>query len=283
MDSGMLNSCIELRSALAKSLDEYNDEEKKNLSLVFEEDYRGKMTTHDLVDHFEKATQRRGLDGDESVQELICALKTFSKRHRDLIKGVVGEQWALRATRALRVPHVKISNLEIEHNGRHCECDQVIFTEYGIFVIEVKNLAGEVLIDSHGLLRHARNDYAPGYGIGARCLEKEALVWETLVNGGFEGVKRTDIHSILLFVNRNSEIRDDFDRIKICRQDDVCYHIQDFSSGSATFNTEELARMGAYLVGIHSPEDIDHLEEFSFLRPESKPSWALSSSMTNQI
>jgi hypothetical protein len=62
------------------------------------------------------------------------------------IKGVVGEQTtAFKLSRLNRAKYKVINNLVLNVSGKTSQIDHVIISDFGIFVIETKNLKGWIL------------------------------------------------------------------------------------------------------------------------------------------
>ena len=72
------------------------------------------------------------------VSNNIAKIKT-------IIAGKRGEKIAKAIIKAvLNEDDILLCNVVIKHDGRKCECDDIVINKYGVFLIEVKNYKGHL-------------------------------------------------------------------------------------------------------------------------------------------
>lgn len=70
--------------------------------------------------------------------------KYFIKKYKILRAGSRGEIMTEKLLKKLPGKYTVLSDLEIEHKGRHAQIDNIIFAPNVIFVLEVKNYSGNL-------------------------------------------------------------------------------------------------------------------------------------------
>lgn len=102
------------------------------------------------------------LKKDSSAVEQIEKLKEFYKNVNDegkfiidndiklLEAGIYGENQIVFELKNSHVPMIVLQDIYLEHNGLSAQIDFMIFTRGFIFVVECKNLVGNITIDNAG-------------------------------------------------------------------------------------------------------------------------------------
>lgn len=77
----------------------------------------------------------------------ICSIIStkYSKEYSIIASGLEGEQSAIRMFEKLPSDYTVINDLEIEVEGKKSQIDSVVISPNGVFIIETKNVKGEVV------------------------------------------------------------------------------------------------------------------------------------------
>ncbi len=77
-------------------------------------------------------------------------LVLFFRLFQAKIKGIIGEKKVALLLTGLKTSNYKVlNNVVLERNGRTSQIDHIVVSDYGIFVIEMKNYKGWILGNEH--------------------------------------------------------------------------------------------------------------------------------------
>ena len=100
-----------------------------------------------------------------------------------------------------------LKNIELSYDDITSELDDIVVTKKGIFLVEVKNIRQDILIDEDGnMYRKEKNVVAYDCNIGEKMNYKEQLL--KLAVGKY--LKDKNIHSILVFINSNIHVENKY-------------------------------------------------------------------------
>ena len=250
--------------------DEFKNEclafEQELLRRVFQDEYRDNLRLFDLIRHLEHIALDRSFYDSEVFSELINGLKELRFLIASNINGDKGERRARCVLEWLPIDHEVIYGLQLVCDGRVDEYDAIVITVDGIFVVEVKYSACDMVIDRLGNLRSKTRTRHGVYNIGERMQSKEFTLWKILQESELE-IDRAQIHGVLLYANNDSDIDDRFGRVKVCRCGDINYYICDYNSSEREVDHESIRRIAEALSQAGTPAsfapdiDLDGLRE----------------------
>lgn len=141
-----------------------------------------------------KALERFKKDCSFMIGE-ICGLRA----------GRDGERQAFKSLETLKCKNRVLKNIELEFDGHKTELDAIVFTKKGVFIVEVKNMNRDILIDENGNMQErvsSNGDYKTLYNLGTKMNEKEHVVRQALQGSDY---KNAPVKSFVVFTN--SEIK----------------------------------------------------------------------------
>lgn len=218
---------MEERYAARDLLEEYKAFERAALQMVFQESYSENMRVYDLREHLIQACSQYALDSNVTVRRLDETLRRLSRHTAALVNGARGESAIRRAVGWLRCNCEASFNVEIEMNEERDECDAVLVTGAGIFIVEAKWSTSDVIIDDIGFYRSQSHVPERPYNVAARLRSKEHVLWARLEQEAPGLVPRDAVRGILLMANDRINIDDRFGRISICRCGELPYFIEE--------------------------------------------------------
>ena len=157
--------------------------------------------------------------GDLYLNELLQKCKSDITEIGEMIKGEqtgkAGEDKAFKSLETVSKNCKILRNVELSDGCHLSEIDLVAVTNSGVFLLEVKNTARNIIIDSKGnYIRIAQNGYAvQDKNIGEQMNEKEYLLRTVLKKAGINNV---NIHSLVVFTNSSIDVKNDYPYIKEC-------------------------------------------------------------------
>ena len=220
------------------TLDLYNDFEQKILRKVFQDEYSKNLKTYDLIGHMDHMAAEYNISDSQHYWSARTALKEFSAQHRALINGAVGERRAYNAIKHASCHKRIISNVRLEHDGELVEIDFVVITKAGIFCIEVKNYAYDLLVSADGSFKNHKGESYNNYNIGERMSADQYILDAVISNqiGDDYGPKP---FGILLNASRSANVTNLFPYIDLCSLGNISAHI-DSASLDASALSESL-------------------------------------------
>lgn len=152
-----------------------------------------------------KALERFKSDCGFMVRE-ICGLRT----------GRDGERQAFKSLETLKCKNRVLRNIELEFDGHKTELDAIVFTKQGVFIVEVKNMNRDILIDENGNLQERvspKGDYKTLYNLGSKMNEKEHVVRQALQMSDY---KTAPIKSFVVFTNSEIKLQNRYRYVTSC-------------------------------------------------------------------
>ena len=198
-----------------------------------------RITPRDITAWLERIAHENGIDEDETFQRLKDEMKNLGFLIGSLKKGAKGEKRTRDGLRNLEFsPGVKILyNITLDDGTDRTEYDAIVLTPYGIFVVETKNFNGDARITEKGILVR-KDDRFGAYNLGEKMNRKEFLLRSCLGGLGF-----VPYHALLLYVNEQADIEDEYHQIPITYCNTVARTIQQFDHGDEIISTDELKKI----------------------------------------
>lgn len=200
-----------------------------------------RITPRDITSFLERLAHENGVDEDETFQRLREEMKNLGFLIGSLKKGAKGEKRTRDGLRNLEFsPNVKILyNITLDDGTDRTEYDAIVLAPYGIFVVEAKNFNGNARITEKGILVR-KDDRFGEYNLGEKMNRKEFLLRSYL--GELASVP---YHSLLLYVNEQADIEDEYHQIPITYCNTVAETIKQFDHGDELITSEELKQIEA--------------------------------------
>ena len=200
-----------------------------------------KISPRDIVTFLERLAYENGVEDDETFQRLRDEMKNLGFLIGSLKKGAKGEKRTRDGLRNLEFsPGVKILyNITLDDGTDRTEYDAIVLTPYGIFVVEAKNFNGDARITEKGILVR-KDDRFGEYNLGEKMNRKEFLLRSCL--GELASVP---YHALLLYVNEQADVEDEYHQIPITYCNTVAKTIQQFDHGDELITAEELKQIEA--------------------------------------
>lgn len=160
--------------------------------------------------------------------------------------GREGEQETVKALQLIG-PRIKyLSNARFIYDDVDAEHDLIVIAKTGIFTIEVKNYSHDAYLNSNGILfyRNRQTDLIQQIRRHQNCLWRILHENSNLMN---KITGDCDIHSIILWQNKDSDIEDDFGKVPICCINDLEYEIPDTSKYKGNLSDSDIEKIYHYL------------------------------------
>ena len=238
------------------------------------------------------------------LQELLSTASVDAKiaienEIRLINAGLVGENQIRFELENSHIPMYVLHDLYLEHNGLSAQIDYLIITRHNIYVLECKNLCGNIEINNSGdfIRTFTYGNQAKREGIYSpitqnrrhlelikelRSSEKNLLV-RTLFEKSFYDTYR----SIVVLANPktvlNSRCAKKEVRDQVIRADQLISYIRniDKSSTSTAMSDKEMEALAKFYADAHNDCPTDYLEKFRKLLAVD-PSAAAQSEFSNE-
>ena len=232
----------------------YNNEELEHLVVGFQaavsqvmlsSGIADKITPRDITSFLERLATENGVEEDETFQRLRDEMRDLGFLIGSLKKGAKGEKRTREGLRNMEFsPDVKILyNITLDDGTDRTEYDAIVLTPYGLFVIEAKNFNGDARITEKGILLRD-DDRFGAYNLGEKMNRKEFLLRSCL--GELASVP---YHALLLYVNEQADVKDEYRLIPITYCNTVAKTIQQFDHGDELITPDELKQIEEEILG----------------------------------
>lgn len=238
---GAMKSFAKDRYQREEVLPEMLELQRELIALTFNGEHaeQGRLRIWDVEAHLEKLNAERGHVADAELAVFMEGSKVLCNAIKAEMSGNAGEFKAFRSIETLRCPYKLLKNVEFQNGDHHTELDGVVFTEKGVFIIEVKNTAKDIYIDERGNYCRVSDIMRFDKNIGDSMNDKEYLLREAFKAAGIECPK---IASYVVFTNNNVHVDNRYAYITTCFLGQLPRMIESYQS-DAHYSMDEIECM----------------------------------------
>ena len=238
----------------SESLIEFQDMITK---LVMGNDYEEGMRIDEAIYRLEAKARAKGIHYDHQFRKGIAALKTVSREISISLAGKKGENLVAKTLEYVTRPNTTMyRNIYVSNGKEETELDNVILTNEGIIILEIKNTKDNVIITEEGRLLHSG---AESYGKQTLC--EKMRIKRRLLKQKLESVIEekglnipVSIESFIVFSSPKGvrvEVDDRFRKEKWCYRTGLNKKL-DYYVGLTTYNNEQLEQLSSILSEIET-------------------------------
>lgn len=192
----------------------YREFQKMMLIKVFDEKHAKTLRIDDIINHLYNLACDLRVENAEELRIFMDFAKEFKKTIALEIAGNKGERAVNRAIKMVLSKKHVISNIEFCKEEICTECDKIVITNKGIFLIEVKTAKHNMMITEDG--NYVREDGAVYGNIGEKVNEKVYLVKNAMEEWAVENSKKINIVKIVVFANNDYTLQDNYKFFQSC-------------------------------------------------------------------
>ena len=142
-------------------------------------------------------------------------LKKLSNAISGEIRGLHGETIVTAFIDNIDCNKLMLKGIELESEGIRTEIDNLVITKRGAFIVEVKNVSGEVIIDEDGSLR--KKSAVDGTFVGEGNIYEKMVVKEALVKKAIKAAlsKEVRVSHIVVFTDHSVQVTNNCEYINV--------------------------------------------------------------------
>lgn len=166
---------------------EYTDEllkfQEMIIRMIMGNDFEEGMRLDEVIYYMEAKARKKGIQNNETIRKGISALRTVNKEISISLAGKRGENLVARTLEFVERPNTEMyRNVYVMDEERETELDNVILTDSGIIILEVKKSKDDIIISPEGRLLHS--DYAcyDKIPLGEKMYQKRFLLKRAIEN-----------------------------------------------------------------------------------------------------
>ena len=149
--------------------------------IVMGDDYIPGMRIDEAIARMQNMARVKGLIGEPTVIRGINSLRTVSKEIHICMAGRQGENLVARTLEFISRPEAKIHrNVYITDGKEETEIDNVVVTDSGVIILEVKKIKDDITITRDGRLTHSGDECYEKRPLGEKMGIKRRLLKEKL-------------------------------------------------------------------------------------------------------
>lgn len=227
--------------------------QKELVDLTFNAEHaeNGDLRLWDVERHLRKMNDERGHVADDELARFIKGTKVISNNISAEFSGKAGEQKVFRALENLGCQNGVLRNVELEFDGRRTEIDAIVFTNYAIFIIEIKNSKKDIFIDADGEFYRTGHSMHHDCNIAEKMDERESMLRRALDRAGMNFLK---IFKIVTFTNPRIDVENKYHYIKVCGSNYLPTFIEKFTSNQ-WYTYEDICTMMAAVNEVKCPDE----------------------------
>ena len=257
----MENSNIFMNTQMTNN--EYTEDLLKFQTMLAQLVFNDKEATDNRLDetiiHLETLARRKGLENDPTIRLGISHLK---KVNREICISMAGRNGENRVARALefvtRANTSTYRNVYIADEENETELDNVVLTDAGIVILEIKSAKDNITISEDGRILYNNEVCNEKKSFGEKMQNKRNLLRDKLETALFERNLHLPIHidSFLVLSTPKSvriNINDQYKKEKFCFHGKLPSIIDEYS-GKVAYNNYELTQLKGILDSFASCE-----------------------------
>lgn len=198
-----------------------------DLTFNYENAENGDRRLWDVERHWRKMNERHGYIADDELAMFVQSNKVVINNICAEKSGNNGEQKIFRLLDELNCENTVLHNVELEFDGKRTEIDAIVFTNYAIFIVEIKNSKKGIFIDENGEFYRCGHSMTYECNIADKMDERAELLRKALNTSGMEYLK---IFNVLAFTNDHVDIENKYRYIKVCTGRYLIDFIENFKS-----------------------------------------------------
>ena len=205
----------------------------------------------EVIVHLEKKARDKGVDKNPQFRKGMGALRRINKEIAISMAGKRGEERVTRTLDYISRPNYKFSNVYISDGERETELDNVILTEAGFIILEVKNVKADITISETGRILYNNEECYHDNSICEKMQRKrELLLKEVIKNLSGKGMSiPVRIDSYIVFSAPKGVFVNVTDR---CHQEKYCLRgklpfIIDAYNGEGLYSEQEIEAMNSIM------------------------------------
>lgn len=225
--------------------------------LVMGNDYEEGMRIDEAIYRLEAKARAKGIHYDHQFRKGIAALKTVSREISISLAGKKGENLVAKTLEYVTRPNTTMyRNIYVSNGKEETELDNVILTNEGIIILEIKNTKDNVTITEEGRLLHSG---AESYGKQTLC--EKMRIKRRLLKQKLESVIEekglnipVSVESFIVFSSPKGvrvEVDDRFRKEKWCYRTGLNKKL-DYYVGLTSYNNEQLEQLSSILSEIET-------------------------------
>lgn len=223
--------------------------------LVMGEEYEEGMRIDEAIYRLEAKARAKGINNASEFRKGIIALKKVSKEIAISMAGRKGENIVAKTLKYVARPNTTMyRNLYVSDEKEETELDNVVLTNEGIIILEIKNTKDDVTITEQGRLVHSGNECYDKQPLGVKMQKKRRLLKEKLETIMAEKNINIPIRieSLIVFSSPNRiNVDDRFHREKWCHRTVLRHKIEEYV-GLTYYNEEQLSILNSALSEIET-------------------------------
>jgi len=143
-------------------------------NMVFGDD--GAHRVDEVIVYLEKTAREKGVDRDPDFRKGVQALRRINKEIAISMAGKNGEERVARTLEYISRSNYKFRNIYISDGELETELDNVILTEAGFIILEVKNVKTDITISESGRILYGNEECYHDTSICEKMENKRALL-----------------------------------------------------------------------------------------------------------
>lgn len=237
---------------------------------------------------FDKLREPVVIKGDSDAQKQIEQLEFYSKIAPPYVKdkiekdiklismGLTGENALMYELKNSHMPMYILHDIFFEENGLKTQIDYIVITRKVTFVIECKNLYGNITVDNNGAFtriigKHKEGMYSP-ITQNQRHLdmikEKRRVTISPILRSGFDKNFDNAYKSLVVLSNPKTIINDKYAKKdvkeKIIRLDQLISKIKEINDNCNLYSLSdnEMKNLADFFLNENVPNTVDYTEKY---------------------
>lgn len=204
-----------------------------------EESLKGeKPKIYEVVNYLKKRNKDHGNIADRQLIKFEEESNVLCNRIKNEISGRIGEKSLFAEIRSMSYSDKILTNVELDENTGKTELDAVLIMKSGILILEAKNTAKIVSINSKGAAITYGKQSKPHGNIEDKMLRKEQILREALNKAG---ISDATIRSCIVLTNNKVELgKTKNTRVKVCLLDGLEWYLEELDGLAAIFSEEQM-------------------------------------------
>lgn len=232
--------------------EEYTSELMKFQNLIarfmYGEEPKEIIRLDELIANLEAMAREKGLSIDSAVRKSIQGLKKVNKEISISMAGKIGEDRIAKILEYVTREYVtSYRNVYVSDSVEETELDNIVLTDNGIIIFEIKNAKTDITISEDGRLLYAKTESFETKSIGEKMSLKRCLLKTQIENAIREKGLNIPIYldSYIVFSTPRKtyiQVTDNYGKEKYCFKQKLTHIIDDFTS-PVSYSQQEMEQL----------------------------------------
>ena len=178
----------------------------------------------DAEEYLKKQNEERNGIATAEYEKFENCCKDLTNMIKGVKSGIRGEKKAFHLLKQIRLEKRILQNIVVHTPHGQTEIDDIVISNKGVFIVEVKNSSYDALIDNRGVYYRTGKHTCKDSDLGQKMRNRIEYIRSLLDS---EGYSEIPVKGIVVFTNDNIKLTNDYYELDVCFPSQLTHIIEE--------------------------------------------------------